>query len=109
MQDEKPGETIYKGHRSYDLMLNLQLGIRWSVGKFTQLADPGPLTEEHFQLKASPYAISRTLQTVLLPFSLANTDHIWRNSQTCMLWSTSCDDASSSTTSLMKRIERWSA
>lgn len=27
----KFGETIYKGHRSYDLMLNLQLGIRHSV------------------------------------------------------------------------------
>ncbi|KAH7425661.1 hypothetical protein KP509_11G065000 [Ceratopteris richardii] len=31
---KKPGETIIKGHRSYDLMLNLQLGIRYSVGKF---------------------------------------------------------------------------
>jgi hypothetical protein len=27
------GETIFKGHRSYDLMLNLQLGIRWSINK----------------------------------------------------------------------------
>jgi 1-phosphatidylinositol-4-phosphate 5-kinase len=25
---KKPGETIIKGHRSYDLMLSLQLGIR---------------------------------------------------------------------------------
>lgn len=25
---QRPGETIYKGHRSYDLMMNLQLGIR---------------------------------------------------------------------------------
>jgi 1-phosphatidylinositol-4-phosphate 5-kinase len=25
---KRPGETIFKGHRSYDLMLNLQLGIR---------------------------------------------------------------------------------
>ena len=24
---KRPGETIFKGHRSYDLMLNLQLGI----------------------------------------------------------------------------------
>ena len=29
----RPGEVIHKLHRSYDLMLNLQLGIRWSVGK----------------------------------------------------------------------------
>ena len=28
----RPGEVIHKLHRSYDLMLNLQLGIRWSVG-----------------------------------------------------------------------------
>ncbi|KAK1262891.1 Phosphatidylinositol 4-phosphate 5-kinase 1 [Acorus gramineus] len=31
----KPGETIIKGHKSYHLMLNLQLGIRYSVGKIT--------------------------------------------------------------------------
>ena len=29
---KRPGERIYKGHKSYDLMLNLQLGIRFSVG-----------------------------------------------------------------------------
>lgn len=29
----KPGRTISKGHKNYDLMLNLQLGIRYSVGK----------------------------------------------------------------------------
>lgn len=33
---KKAGETIIKGHRSYDLMLDLQLGIRYSVGKFYQ-------------------------------------------------------------------------
>ncbi|CAM6114143.1 unnamed protein product [Calypogeia fissa] len=32
---KRPGETIYKGHRSYDLMMNLQLGIRYTVGKIT--------------------------------------------------------------------------
>lgn len=31
----RPGEKIFKGHRSYDLMLSLQLGIRYSVGKIT--------------------------------------------------------------------------
>ncbi|KAL3641780.1 Phosphatidylinositol 4-phosphate 5-kinase 2 [Castilleja foliolosa] len=30
---KKPGETISRGHKNYDLMLNLQLGIRYSVGK----------------------------------------------------------------------------
>lgn len=31
----KPGDTIFKGHQSYDLMINLQLGIRYTVGKIT--------------------------------------------------------------------------
>lgn len=35
------GETIYKGHKSYHLMLNLQLGIRYTVGKIT----PVPVRE----------------------------------------------------------------
>ncbi|GAA0144932.1 kinase [Lithospermum erythrorhizon] len=30
---KKPGLTISKGHKNYDLMLNLQLGIRYSIGK----------------------------------------------------------------------------
>uniref|UniRef100_A0A7N0UMC0 Phosphatidylinositol 4-phosphate 5-kinase n=1 Tax=Kalanchoe fedtschenkoi TaxID=63787 RepID=A0A7N0UMC0_KALFE len=30
---KKPGQLIMKGHKNYDLMLNLQLGIRHSVGK----------------------------------------------------------------------------
>lgn len=34
---KRPGETIIKGHRSYDLMLSLQLGIRYSVGKITPI------------------------------------------------------------------------
>ncbi|KAI4388060.1 hypothetical protein MLD38_000430 [Melastoma candidum] len=29
---KKPGQTISKGHKNYELMLNLQLGIRHSVG-----------------------------------------------------------------------------
>ncbi|CAI0461937.1 unnamed protein product [Linum tenue] len=33
---KKQGETISKGHKNYELMLNLQLGIRHSVGR------PGP-------------------------------------------------------------------
>ncbi|KAJ7542874.1 hypothetical protein O6H91_09G015800 [Diphasiastrum complanatum] len=35
---KRPGEAIIKGHRSYDLMLNLQLGIRYAVGKITPLS-----------------------------------------------------------------------
>ncbi|KAJ1293968.1 hypothetical protein BS78_01G110700 [Paspalum vaginatum] len=30
---KRPGQTISKGHRNYELMLQLQLGIRHSVGK----------------------------------------------------------------------------
>ncbi|XP_010527040.1 PREDICTED: phosphatidylinositol 4-phosphate 5-kinase 3 isoform X2 [Tarenaya hassleriana] len=30
---KKPGQTVTFGHKNYDLMLNLQLGIRHSVGK----------------------------------------------------------------------------
>ncbi|KAI3689020.1 hypothetical protein L2E82_46968 [Cichorium intybus] len=30
---KKPGQMISKGHKNYELMLNLQLGIRYSVGK----------------------------------------------------------------------------
>ncbi|MQL77907.1 hypothetical protein Taro_010322 [Colocasia esculenta] len=44
---KKQGETISKGHKNYDLMLNLQLGIRYSVGK------PAPATT--FDLKASAF------------------------------------------------------
>ncbi|KAB8089574.1 hypothetical protein EE612_014541 [Oryza sativa] len=36
-ETKKPGETIIKGHRSYDLMLSLQLGIRYTVGKITPI------------------------------------------------------------------------
>lgn len=34
---KKPGQTISKGHKTYDLMLNLQLGIRHSVGKHASI------------------------------------------------------------------------
>ncbi|RAL38783.1 hypothetical protein DM860_013464 [Cuscuta australis] len=30
---KKPGQTISKGHKNYGLMLNLQVGIRYSAGK----------------------------------------------------------------------------
>ncbi|KAL5994647.1 hypothetical protein ACLOJK_024700 [Asimina triloba] len=44
---KRQGETISKGHKNYDLMLNLQLGIRHSVGK------PAPATS--LDLKASAF------------------------------------------------------
>ncbi|CAN1175455.1 Phosphatidylinositol 4-phosphate 5-kinase 1 [Linum perenne] len=34
---KKAGQTISKGHKNYELMLNLQLGIRYSVGKHAQI------------------------------------------------------------------------
>ncbi|XP_042505208.1 phosphatidylinositol 4-phosphate 5-kinase 9-like isoform X2 [Macadamia integrifolia] len=34
---KKPGKTIMKGHRSYDLMLSLQVGIRYTAGKITPI------------------------------------------------------------------------
>eukprot|EP00898_Chlorokybus_atmophyticus_P009134 jgi/Chlat1/9221/Chrsp98S08478 len=49
---KRAGETIFKGHRSYDLMLNLQLGIRYSVGKITPVP-LRPLTKEDFSSKAT--------------------------------------------------------
>jgi len=42
------GETIYKGHGSYDLMLQLRVGIRWSVGT-TQNAANAPLSVASFE------------------------------------------------------------
>ena len=42
------GETIYKGHRSYDLMLNLQLGIRYTITTLNKLPPPLRMTGEHY-------------------------------------------------------------
>ncbi|KAK9291180.1 hypothetical protein L1049_009368 [Liquidambar formosana] len=44
---KRQGETISKGHKNYDLMLNLQLGIRYSVGR------PAPAAS--LDLKASAF------------------------------------------------------
>ena len=35
VREVRMGQTIFKGAPSYDLMLQLQLGIRWSVGRIT--------------------------------------------------------------------------
>ncbi len=48
----RPGETIYKGHHSYDLMRNLQLGIIFSIAKsveqFTGGGLKAPVKDEDF-------------------------------------------------------------
>ncbi|KAL6217177.1 hypothetical protein ACLB2K_010394 [Fragaria x ananassa] len=36
-EPKKPGQPISKGHKNYDLMLNLQLGIRYSIGKHASI------------------------------------------------------------------------
>ncbi|XP_047309446.1 phosphatidylinositol 4-phosphate 5-kinase 2-like [Impatiens glandulifera] len=36
-ETRKPGNVISKGHKNYELMLNLQLGIRYSVGKHVSI------------------------------------------------------------------------
>jgi len=50
-RDTLLGETIYKGHRSYDLMLNLQLGIRYTITQLAKLSPPTKLTDKHFSEK----------------------------------------------------------
>ncbi|XP_057417438.1 phosphatidylinositol 4-phosphate 5-kinase 2-like [Lotus japonicus] len=34
---KKPGQTVSKGHKNYDLMLSLQQGIRFTVGKYVSI------------------------------------------------------------------------
>ena len=45
------GETIYKGHRSFDLMLDLQLGIRYTLTTLSKIPPPGELSMEHYDEK----------------------------------------------------------
>ena len=53
----RPGETIYKGHHSYDLMRNLQLGIIFSIAKSVEQSTGGglksPVKDEDFALQVS--------------------------------------------------------
>lgn len=48
----RPGETIYRGHHSWDLMRQLQLGIMFSIAKSAREAPPAareqPLAEADF-------------------------------------------------------------
>ncbi|KAL8162398.1 hypothetical protein V2J09_013887 [Rumex salicifolius] len=36
-EGKKPGQTISRGHKNYDLMINLQQGIRYSIGRHTSI------------------------------------------------------------------------
>ena len=54
------GETIYKGHRSYDLMLNLQLGIRHSVQAYTKQPPVMQLDSEHYTHKVGTVWMQHT-------------------------------------------------
>lgn len=52
-REKGPGEVIYKGHSSYDLMMNLQLGIQYSVGRInTQRYVGQELSQDYFVQKA---------------------------------------------------------
>ncbi|XP_055817058.1 phosphatidylinositol 4-phosphate 5-kinase 6-like [Solanum dulcamara] len=53
--NKKPGTTISKGHKNYDLMLNLQLGIRHSVGR------PAPATS--LDLRATAFDTKEKIWT----------------------------------------------
>ena len=48
------GETIYKGHGSYELMIQLRMGIRWSVGKTKGVAS----------MKLAPADFERTVRQI---------------------------------------------
>lgn len=50
-RQENMGETIFKGHRSYDLMLNLQLGIRYTLTTLSKVSRPPRLIDRHFKEK----------------------------------------------------------
>ena len=56
---KRPGERIYKGHKSYDLMLNLQLGIRYSVGGVHARPSAPMLLPTDFQDTVRPLAVLR--------------------------------------------------
>ncbi|KAM7260426.1 hypothetical protein ACFE04_016167 [Oxalis oulophora] len=61
---KKPGLTISKGHKNYELMLNLQLGIRYSVGKHASVLKPLKLRDfdpkEKFWTRFPPEGSSKT-------------------------------------------------
>ncbi len=51
-KEERMGETIFKGSPSFDLMLNLQLGIRYTLTTLSKLPPlTSPLEKAHFEEK----------------------------------------------------------
>ncbi|KAF9596848.1 hypothetical protein IFM89_013896 [Coptis chinensis] len=58
-ETKRQGETISKGHKNYELMLNLQLGIRHAVGR------PAPTTS--LDLKASAFDPKEKIWTKFPP------------------------------------------
>ena len=60
VREVRMGETIFKGAPSYDLMLQLQLGVRWSVGRITP--------ERPRELSEQDYANNSPLATVSARF-----------------------------------------
>ncbi|KAG6510748.1 hypothetical protein ZIOFF_028784 [Zingiber officinale] len=62
---KKSGHTISKGHKNYDLMLNLQLGISYSVGK--------PDSARLSKLKMSDFDPMKKFQTRFPPEGSKNT------------------------------------
>ncbi len=51
----KLGKTLTQGHQSYNLMLALQLGLRYSVGRITTEPSPRELPPLDFQLKVKQF------------------------------------------------------
>ncbi|XP_058079772.1 phosphatidylinositol 4-phosphate 5-kinase 6-like isoform X2 [Magnolia sinica] len=76
---KRQGETISKGHKNYDLMLNLQLGIRHSVGK------PAPATS--LDLKASAFDPKEKVWTKFPP---EGTKHTPPHQSTDFRWKDYC-------------------
>ena len=85
---DRAGETIYKGHRSYDLMLNLQLGIRHAVGSLASaLAASGTsLPAQEFASKVSPC----TLEHAETAFKSAVPSAICRAHARCQRGGSAC-------------------
>ena len=65
----KPGEHIFKGHRSYDLMRELQLGIMFSIAnasKNREALSASDVTPEAFGLEVINCANFAGATTMLL-------------------------------------------
>ena len=50
-REDRMGQTIFKGSRSFDLMLNLQLGIRYTLATLSKLPPPAEILQVHFEEK----------------------------------------------------------